>query len=246
MMEQGFGAGHVFVRFHPGVGGHLPAPFGNAMFDFFHQARIVLFHDFIHRRLGLHESEVRVFLHHVQHRPEGGQGGGHRLLHSPHPVHVDMGMGNVNQIIGLGLVLERQQGFFRCIAGAAAQGPVPVHGFFQDGKRLVNRFIAAFLQPGHFQGEMNFRQHPRHKPSGGNHARFLFRRDAEGVLKEGFFPVSARLLREQSKALGQGMRVFHEISFLSDMVQEERSRPVSVVQNSLFPYRIFRFSMNPA
>ena len=65
MPQQGFGVGHILVRFHPAGGRHFPAALGDAGFDALHQFRIVFFHDLIYAGLGLGEAEVRVLVHKV-------------------------------------------------------------------------------------------------------------------------------------------------------------------------------------
>ena len=51
MAEQGFSVRHILVGFHPGCCCHFPPPLRDPFLDFFHQIRIIFFHNFVNGSL---------------------------------------------------------------------------------------------------------------------------------------------------------------------------------------------------
>ena len=192
MAQQGFGGGHIFIRLHPLGSGDLPAAFGDALFDLGHQLGVVFLHHLVDGGLGLGEAELGVLLHQVQHRPEGGQGGGHGLGVGPHPVHIQVGVACQDELVFLRRRLQGQQLFLGLPADGPGQGALPGHGVGQVGKGFVNGAIegaaVGFAEP---DGEFHLTEHPLQVGGGDGDVLLLLHRLAEALLIAVVLPVAA-------------------------------------------------------
>ena len=188
--QQGLACGHVLVRLHPGSGGDFPAALGDALLDFLHHIRVILFHDFVHRALGLGIFEFRVLVHDVQHGAEGGQRRRHGLVEAPHPVHVDMGMGGQDELVALGLLRHGRQDSLRRLAVLIGQHALCAHLPQQEIQRLLQHaVIAPAVLLGDMQGELQFADDPVVGLVGTRDVRLLFFGHAEGILVPCLLPV---------------------------------------------------------
>ena len=122
--QETLGGGHILVRLHPGGSGDLPAALPDALFDLLHHIGVVFLHHFVDGGLGLREGKLRVLLHQIQHRPEGGQGGCNRLMVRPHPVHIQMGMARQDELVFLRRLGAGHQQFLCLAAGTFRQNAV--------------------------------------------------------------------------------------------------------------------------
>ena len=93
--------GEVLVPLHPLAGRDLPAPLGHARLDPLEEGRVVPPCDLVDRGLALREAEVGELVHQPQDGGEGVVGDGDRLRPRPHPVHVDVGVADVVDGVGL-------------------------------------------------------------------------------------------------------------------------------------------------
>ena len=190
MAQQGLAGGHVLVRLHPGGGGDFPAPLRDPGLNLLHELRIVLFHDFVHRALGLGILELGVLVHDVQDGAESGQGHRHGLVEAPHPVHVDMGMGGQDELVALGLLRHGRQDPLRRLAVLIGQHALCVHLPQQEIQRLLQHaVIAPAVLPGDMQGELQFADNPVVGLVGTRDVRLLFFGHAEGILVPCLLPV---------------------------------------------------------
>ena len=134
--------GHILVQFHPGGAGKFKAAFLDALLHPAEQSRIVELCHPVYGALGLGEGKLGIIVHHIQHGTEGRQGHIHRLVETPQPVHVDMGMGHAVHIVGLCPLGEGHQHLFRSLAGRVGQ-----RVFRHEG---IIKLINDLLQQSHF------------------------------------------------------------------------------------------------
>ena len=190
--QQGFGGGHILVRLHPLGCRDLPAALGDPGLDLLHQLGVILLHHLVDGSLGLGEAEGGVLLHQVQHRPEGGQGGGDGFGIGPHPVHVQVGVTGQDQLVFLRRLLQGQQKLLGPAADGTGQGPLPCHFGGEKGQGVAYGAVEAaslgFTEP---DGEFHLAQHPAQMGSREGDVLLFLHGLTEALLIAVMLPVAA-------------------------------------------------------
>lgn len=82
--------GGIAVRLDPPALGKLPPPLGDPGAYLFKHCRVGVFDPFKHRGSGKRINKIRILVHPVQRRTEGGAYGGHSLVPAPEPDRIEM------------------------------------------------------------------------------------------------------------------------------------------------------------
>ncbi len=175
--HKAFAGGDIAVGFQPHAAVRLPAPFGDALFDFGIEFRTVGFNIFIELRLRLHKNIVIILVHVAKHRRKRALSLFPRMFKTPQPRDVDMRMSDaVNGDIGMlsdfaeflpqtaerrryriqifvAVPVDEEKRLFQRVREFAAHGVVLLkeRKGFRDRARIIIHLIRIFMQIADFR-----------------------------------------------------------------------------------------------